>query len=86
MPCYREKGYGTKSLNLALKKCKELGLKTVLITCMDSNIGSIKIIENNYGELSDICIDESNGNLIRRYFINVDESLKLYKDNKQKQK
>ena len=86
MPCYREKGYGTKSLNLALKKCKELGLKTVLITCMDSNIGSIKIIENNYGELSDICIDESKENLIRRYFINVDESLKLYKDNKQKQK
>jgi len=90
MPSYREKGYGTKSLNLALKKCKELGIKTVLITCFDSNIGSIKIIENNYGRLRDICIDESNSKSnrkpIRRYLINVDESLKLYKDNKQKQK
>lgn len=88
-PNYRKKGYGTKSLNLALEKCKEIGIKTVLITCLDCNIGSRKIIENNYGILKDICIDESNskynGKLTRRYLINVDESLKLYKDNKEKE-
>ena len=81
MPSYRKKGYGTKSLYLALKKCKELGIKTVLITCLDSNIGSMKIIENNYGKLKDICVDESSGELARRYLINVDESLNLYKNN-----
>lgn len=87
MPNYREKGYGTKALNLALNKCKELSMKMVLITCLDSNIGSRKIIERNYGILRDICIDESNSKsnrqLMRRYLINVDESLNRYKDNKQ---
>lgn len=72
IPDYRRKGYGTKALNLAIKKCKELGINNILITCLDSNIGSIKIIEKNNGKLKDTCTDNSNGELTRRYIINID--------------
>lgn len=72
IPDYRRKGYGTKALNLAIKKCKELGINNILITCLDSNIGSIKIIEKNKGVLKDTCTDNSNGELTRRYIINID--------------
>ncbi len=81
-PSYRNKGYGTKFLNLILKKCKELGLSKVIITCNDENIGSRKIIENNYGLLTDVCIDyEKKGKLLRRYIVNIDESLNKYEKN-----
>jgi predicted acetyltransferase len=42
-------GYGKIILDLGLYKAKQLGLKQVLIMCEDSNIGSIRIIEQNKG-------------------------------------
>lgn len=45
LPQYRNKGYGTIMLNLALEKCKEFGFKTIRINCDDKNIASKKIIE-----------------------------------------
>lgn len=84
-PKYRKKGYGRYSLHLALEKCKELGINKTLVTCLDTNVGSRKIIESNYGKLEEICIDNLSpsfeGKLMRRYFIDVDESLKLYNEN-----
>lgn len=72
LPSYRKMGYGTVALSLALDKCKELGLNNVLITCLDDNIGSIKIIENNNGNLKDIVTDKyNNDKLSRRYIINI---------------
>lgn len=50
-PSCREKGYGSKILALALKKAKLLGIKKVLVTCAEKNIGSKKIIEKNGGKL-----------------------------------
>lgn len=74
-PSERKKGYATKILSLALEKCKELGLKEVLITCKEDNIGSAKTIENNYGVLKEIVfIPEENCNF-KKYWINVDEAL-----------
>lgn len=72
LPSYRKMGYGTVSLSLALDKCNKLGLNSVLVTCLDDNIGSIKIIENNNGKLKDTIIDKyNNGMLSRRYIINI---------------
>ena len=51
LPQYRNKGYGTIMLNLALEKCKEFGFKTIRINCDDKNIASKKIIEKNGGKM-----------------------------------
>ena len=49
----RGKGYATLLLNEALKVAKNIGLKRALLICNDHNAGSIKLIENAGGELSD---------------------------------
>lgn len=68
-PTERKKGYGTKILELALKKAQKIGLRKVLITCSDNNIGSIKIIEKNGGKLRNKVQTEDG--LVRRYYINI---------------
>ena len=70
-PKYWKKGYGTETLRLGLEKAKELGIKEVLITCDDDNIGSYKIIEKNGGKLENKVMNESCGEkfLTRRYWI-----------------
>lgn len=52
-PSERRKGDGAKMLELALPKAKKLGIKKVLITCDETNIGSKKIIEKNGGKFED---------------------------------
>ena len=69
-PTERRKGYGYKILELALKKAHEIGLKKVMITCNDDNIGSIKVIEKNGGILKDKVQTEEEG-LVRHYWIEV---------------
>ena len=71
-PKYWKKGYGTKALELALIKARELGIEDVLITCDDDNIGSYKIIESNNGVLENKLNNEDAGEkfLTRRYWIN----------------
>lgn len=66
-PSERNKGYGTKILELALSEAKRLGIDKVLVTCDDDNIGSVKIIEKNGGVLENKV--ESKGKLKRRYWI-----------------
>lgn len=66
-------GYGTKMLELGLKKAKLMGLEKVLVTCNDDNYGSAKVIENNGGILQDIIENEIDGKKIqtRRYWIEL---------------
>jgi len=47
----RGKGYGTKILELGLKKLKEMGITEVFGQSSAGNIGSAKVIENNGGIL-----------------------------------
>lgn len=70
-PKYWKKGYGTKALELALIKARELGMGDILITCDDDNIGSYKIIEKNSGILENKVMNESCGETFftRRYWI-----------------
>ncbi len=70
-PSERKKGYGNIILALGLEEAKKLGLKEVIITCNNLNIGSIKIIENNNGKLIDkyVLIIEGKHQYIRKYKI-----------------
>lgn len=48
-PWNRGKGYGTAMLELALAKCREMGITTVDIVPYDGNHGAVKVIEKNGG-------------------------------------
>ena len=74
-PNERRKGYATTMLGLALKKCKDLGINDLLITCEIQNIGSAKTIENNLGTFEkEIYSPIVNANF-KRYWIDVEKSL-----------
>jgi predicted acetyltransferase len=53
-PSERGKGYGKLILKEMLVKAKALGLEEVLMTCMQENAASRKVIEANAGILSQI--------------------------------
>ena len=45
----RRKGYASQMLKLALLRCKEIGIKDVLITCESGNVASAGVIKANGG-------------------------------------
>lgn len=61
-------GYGTLLLKKALEKAKEFNLEEVFVACRESNIGSIKIIEKNKGQLINK-INDTEGSLNHVYLI-----------------
>lgn len=66
----RQKGYAKIMLNKALEVCKEIGLDRVLITADDNNPASFKTIESQGGVLENK-ITEEDGNILRRYWIEL---------------
>ena len=66
-PSERGKGYGNKIIEFALKECKKLGIKRVLLTCNKDNIPSKKAIIKNGGILENEIIKD--GKTIERYWI-----------------
>lgn len=70
-PSHRRQGYGKESLRLGLEKAREFGLKRVLVTCDETNIGSKKIIEANGGQFENAL--EVEGEPVRklRYWIDL---------------
>ncbi|RHW43303.1 GNAT family N-acetyltransferase [Neobacillus notoginsengisoli] len=69
-PTERRKGYATRLLSLSLEKAKELGIQKALVVCDDNNIGSTKTILNN-GGIPDSDFIEENGNIIKRFWIDL---------------
>lgn len=69
-PNERGKGYGKKILKLTLKEAKENHLNRVLVNCDVSNLASARVIEANNGKLENKIVDNSDGTLVRRYWIN----------------
>lgn len=70
-PSKRQMGYGKKILKLALQYVKTLGIKKVLLTCDETNIGSAKIIEANGGVLEN-AVDMGEGKPRKlRYWIRI---------------
>lgn len=68
-PSKRKQGYGTIQLKLVLNECKNLNINQVLITCIEENIASRKVIEKCGGVFQNAV--ENNGKLIRRYMIKI---------------
>jgi predicted acetyltransferase len=71
-PSQRRHGYGTQILALTLVEARKLGLRRVLVTCDDDNVGSARIIERNGGVLQDLVTSPESGKLIRRYWISLE--------------
>ena len=70
-PSKRRGGYGTTLLRLGLDKARERGLRSVLLTCDEDNIGSRKIIETNGGQLENAVVVAGQAARKLRYWINL---------------
>lgn len=68
IPSERNKGYGTKLLNLGIQKCMNLGMSEVIIIAKKDNIIFSKIIENNFGKLDSETYTDDN-NVYQKYKI-----------------
>lgn len=69
----RGKGYGKQMLALALDELRKLGGKRALITTDPDNLPSIRIIEANCGQFSDLSIDPETGAKYRRYWVDLEQ-------------
>jgi len=70
-PSERNKGYGTKILGMALQEAEKMHLIKVLVCCLESNLASVRVIENNGGifESFGFGFDNTNNQRIKRYWI-----------------
>jgi predicted acetyltransferase len=69
-PPHRRKGYATEILRQSLVILRAEGVKRVLVTCADDNLGSARTIERNGGVLESIVPLEDEDVGLRRYWIN----------------
>jgi predicted acetyltransferase len=70
VPEYRRQGYAAAILRQSLEIARQkLGLKRVLVTCDDDNVGSIRTIEKNGGALESTVIGPDVDKPKRRYWI-----------------
>lgn len=53
-PQFRRRGYATEILRLSLDRLAAAGVDRALVTCDDTNVGSIRTIERCGGELEDV--------------------------------
>lgn len=70
-PIYRNKGYGSHILRLALDKSKNIGLKEVILTCDINNAYSKKIIEKNNGKILEIIFNKEDNKYLYKYSITL---------------
>lgn len=70
-PSYRGRGIASAMLSLALPIAKKIGIANALLTCNDSNIASIKIIEKSGGILKETKPQFEGGPLKRYYWIQL---------------
>jgi predicted acetyltransferase len=68
-PSRRRQGYGRLILALALEECRRLEIRRVLVTCLEDNVASARIIEANGGELENVIPDPAGRGNLRRYWI-----------------
>jgi predicted acetyltransferase len=70
VPEFRRQGHATEILRQALGIArKDLGIRRVLLTCDDDNVGSIKTIEKNGGQLQNVISGPDLEKPKRRYWI-----------------
>lgn len=69
VPDQRRRGYATEILRQSIDIAHSLGIDRVLVTCDDSNIGSIKTIEACGGQLENVVALPPANTPRRRYWI-----------------
>ena len=79
-PTERRKGYNKIQLYLVLLEAQKLNLDKVMLDCSVDNLGSDKTIKALGGILERCELDEADNTMTNLYWINVDESIKKYKD------
>lgn len=67
----RRKGYATMQLALAKEICKSMGMTRLLVSCHKENTASAKTIRCNGGILESEVVDERNGEVLQRYWIDL---------------
>jgi predicted acetyltransferase len=73
VPEFRRRGYATEILRQALQIAgQDLGIRRALVTCADDNIGSIRTIEKNGGQLENVIAEAALERTTRRYWISTD--------------
>lgn len=78
-PTERRKHYGTRLLQEALEVCRSIDLRRVLVTCDRENLASRGVIENGGGKVDSEFYDETSGEVVRRYIIDLDGEGKMRK-------
>lgn len=68
----RKKGYATHMLKAVLPICKKLGLKKILVTCIEENEGSRKVIKNNGGVYESTVHEPGENVNLERYWIELE--------------
>jgi predicted acetyltransferase len=71
VPSFRNRGVATEMLRQALPWARALGLDQILLTCDDTNVASIRVIERNGGVLQGTKVLAANTPVKRYYWINV---------------
>lgn len=66
---YRRHGIATQLLTEGLGILRDLGLREVLVTCKEDNVGSATVIERGGGKLRDRTTHPVTGEVMRRYDI-----------------
>ena len=79
-PTERRKGYNKIQLYLVLLEAQKLNLDKVMLDCSVDNLGSDKTIKALGGIVERCELDEADNTMTNVYWINVDESIKKYKD------
>ncbi len=69
IPSEQRKGYASEMLAQALLIARQKGMKKILLTCDEGNLGSMKTIERNKGVLEDIYSGPGASVPKRRYWI-----------------
>lgn len=72
-PAYRGRGVATSMLRQALPIAKSLGIESAMLTCNDTNLASIRVIEKNGGKLRETKPQFPGGPLKRYYWIELGE-------------
>ena len=73
VPEFRRRGYATEILRQGLRIAREdLGIRRALVTCDDDNVGSIRTIEKNGGQLENVISGPDLDKAKRRYWIATD--------------
>lgn len=72
-PSERRKGYATQMLRAVLPECRRLGIRCLLISCVQGNEGSRRTILNNGGVYESTVYLQERDVWLERYWIDLNE-------------